>query len=57
MMATISDATWKTLAAHYEPAQLVELLFTVGQYTTLSMLTNALNIRLEPHLQGLPEGT
>ena len=30
------------------------LLFTVGQYTTLSTLTNALGIELEPHLKGWP---
>jgi alkylhydroperoxidase family enzyme len=53
---TIRQATWEVLASHYEPAQLIELLFTVGQYTTLSMITNALRIPLEPGLPGLPPG-
>lgn len=51
---TISDASWNALAAHYDEAQCIELLFTVGQYTTLSRITNALRIPLEPHLPGLP---
>ena len=37
----VTDATWKVLAAHFEPAALVELLFVVGQYTMLSMVANA----------------
>ncbi|HUI48318.1 MAG TPA: carboxymuconolactone decarboxylase family protein [Acidimicrobiia bacterium] len=37
----IADATWATLARHYEPPALVEILFVVGQYTMLSMVANA----------------
>lgn len=51
---TINDTTWTRLSAHYDSAQLIELLFTIGQYTTLSWITNALKISLEPHLPGLP---
>ena len=51
---TLTSQTWDVLAAHYDPAQIIELLFTVGQYTTLSRVTNALKISLEPHLEGLP---
>ncbi len=50
----LSEATWQAIAAHYDEAQCIELLFTVGQYTTLSWITNALRIPLEPHLEGLP---
>ncbi len=52
---TIGDATWKDLAAHYSHKQMIELLFTVGQYTHLSMVANSLGIALEPHLSGLPD--
>jgi alkylhydroperoxidase family enzyme len=52
---TILEPTWEVLAQHLAPDQLIELLFTVGQYTTLSRITNALRIPLEPHLEGLPE--
>jgi alkylhydroperoxidase family enzyme len=51
---SLTDETWDALAAHYDSAQCIELLFTVGQYTTLSWITNALRIPLEPHLEGLP---
>ena len=51
---TIRSETWERLARAYDEAQRIELLFTVGQYTTLSTITNALRIPLEPHLEGLP---
>lgn len=51
---TIHSGTWELLAREYDEAQRIELLFTVGQYTTLSTITNALKIPLEPHLEGLP---
>ena len=51
---TIRSETWEVLARAYDEAQRIELLFTVGQYTTLSTITNALRIPLEPHLEGLP---
>ena len=50
----LSEATWNALSSHYDEAQCIELLFTVGQYATLSWITNALRIPLEPHLEGLP---
>jgi alkylhydroperoxidase family enzyme len=40
----ISDETWSTLAHHYEPPALVEILFVVGQYTMLSMVATAAGI-------------
>jgi alkylhydroperoxidase family enzyme len=40
----ITDATWKVLAAHFDPPALVEILFVVGQYTMLSMVANAAGI-------------
>jgi len=51
----VTPETWAVLAAHYDERQLIELLFTVGQYTHLSMVANALGIELEPHLPGLPD--
>jgi 4-carboxymuconolactone decarboxylase len=41
---TISAGTWATLAAHYDPSALVEIIFVVGQYTMLSMLANAAGV-------------
>jgi 4-carboxymuconolactone decarboxylase len=40
----ITDATWAELAAHYDHAALVEIVFVVGQYTMLSMFANAAGI-------------
>ena len=52
--ATVSDGTWTELAAHYDPPQLVELLFVVGQYTMLSMVANAAAVGLPDGLDPLP---
>jgi 4-carboxymuconolactone decarboxylase len=43
----ISDATWKLLRSQYETKQLLELIFTVGQYTMVSMALNSLGVQLE----------
>ncbi len=50
----ISDATWETLAAQLDAAQLVEVVFTVGQYTALSMLANSAGVELEAGYERLP---
>ena len=52
--ATISDPTWAALSAHYEPSQLVEAVYVVGQYTMLSFVANALDISAPPSLDPLP---
>lgn len=36
----LAPETWSVLAAHYDTAQLVELVYVVGQYTMLSMVAN-----------------
>ncbi len=45
--ATISPALWEALAAHWNAAQLIELLVVAGFYHTVSYVTNALAIELE----------
>ena len=50
----IGDATWSALAAHWNPGQLVEIPFVVGQYTMLSMVAGALAVPLEEGLARLP---
>jgi alkylhydroperoxidase family enzyme len=50
----VSDQTWADLAAHYGPAELVEIPFVVGQYTMLSMVANALGIEPDPGCTPLP---
>jgi 4-carboxymuconolactone decarboxylase len=52
--STISDATWGELAAHHPAASLVEIPMVVGQYTMLSMLANATDVKTEPGYDPLP---
>jgi 4-carboxymuconolactone decarboxylase len=45
--ARITDATWAALAVHFETQQLMDLVFTVGQYTMTSWAIAAFGIQLE----------
>jgi len=51
----VSDATWAALSAQYQTRQLLDLVFTVGQYTLVSMALNTLGVQLEEGATGLPE--
>lgn len=53
--AFVTDATWKALATHLDTKQLVDLLFTVGQYNLVSMVLNTLGVQLEPDADGFPK--
>ena len=50
----IGDATWAALCAHYDEKQLLDLIFTVGQYTLVSMALNTFGVQPEEGLPGLP---
>jgi 4-carboxymuconolactone decarboxylase len=45
--AGVDDALWRSLAAVFEPAQIVELVALAGFYHTVAFATNALRIELE----------
>jgi alkylhydroperoxidase family enzyme len=49
----VSDETWDALTAHLDHRQMMDLLFTVGCYTMLTMVFNTLRIEREPELQEL----
>jgi alkylhydroperoxidase family enzyme len=51
----ISDPTWMALATRYNEQQIMDFVFTVGQYTMVSMFLNAAEVQLEPGLKGLPK--
>lgn len=51
----IDDATWKSLAGRYNEAQLLEVIFVVGNYTVLTMYHNSVGLALEPGVKGLPQ--
>jgi 4-carboxymuconolactone decarboxylase len=43
----IGEATWQALTAHYNTQQMMDLVFTVGQYTLVSMALNSLGVQIE----------
>jgi alkylhydroperoxidase family enzyme len=51
--AFVSDATWERLA-ELDVQQRIDLVFTVGQYTLVSMALNTLGVQPEPGLPSLP---
>ena len=51
----ITDSTSKALAKRYNDRQLMDLTFTVGQYTMLSMFLNSAGVQQEEGIAGLPK--
>ena len=51
----ISDSTWKALAERYNTQQLMDVIFTVGQYNLVSMALNTLGVQPEDGLEGFPK--
>ena len=50
--AFITDATWKLLAQRFNSQQLIDLVFTVGQYHVVSMALNTLGVQLDEGIAG-----
>ena len=50
----ISDATWTELQTTWSEQQLLDIVFTVGQYTLVSMALNTLGVELDEGLPGWP---
>jgi alkylhydroperoxidase family enzyme len=46
--ARIEQATWDRLAAHFNTAQLMDLVFLIGCYDLLAMAIKSFAIQLEP---------
>ena len=44
----VSDATWKALGEHFDDKQRMDAVFTVGQYTQVSMFLNTFGVQLDP---------
>ena len=44
----IGDATWADLQRHFDRKQCMDVVFTVGQYTQVSMMLNSFGVQLEP---------
>src|SRR4051812_10932978 len=45
--ACIGDATWSALAARWSTQQIMDMIFTVGQYALVSMALNSLGVQLD----------
>ena len=51
----VSDATWAGLSEQLDLKQIYDLVFTIGQYTLVSMVLNTLGIQREEGVEGFPE--
>ncbi len=50
--AHVADATWEGLLKHYNTQQMMDLVFTVGQYNLVSMALNSFGVQLDEGLPG-----
>ena len=50
----VDDATWAALTATWSQQQLMDLVFTVGQYTLVSMALNTFGVQLEDSTERFP---
>lgn len=50
--AFVSDATWNGLSQHYNTQELMDIVFTVGQYNLVSMVLNSFGVQLDEGLPG-----
>ena len=50
--AFITDETWNALAGHLDTQQLMDVVFTVGQYNLVSMALNSLGVQLDEGVPG-----
>ena len=50
--AHVSDPTWNGLAKHFNTQQLMDIVFTIGQYNLVSMALNSFGVQADPGLPG-----
>ena len=43
----IGDSTWQALQAHFNAKQCMDVVFTAGQYTQVSMILNTFGVQLD----------
>ena len=43
----ISNATWAELCAHFSQKQCIDVIYTAGQYTLVSMFLNSIGVQLD----------
>src|SRR5271169_687066 len=50
--SVVSDATWSALSARFSTQQMMDLVFTVGQYNLVSWALNSFGVPLDDYLPG-----
>ena len=55
--AMVSDATWAALAERYDTEQLLDTVFTVGQYHTVAFALNSCGVQLDAGVPGFDAAT
>jgi alkylhydroperoxidase family enzyme len=50
--SVVSDATWATLSKKYTTEQMMDLVFTIGQYNLVSWALNSFGVPLDDFLPG-----
>ena len=50
--SVVSDAVWAALSAKYSTQQMIDLVFTVGEYNLVSWALNSFGVPLDDNLQG-----
>ena len=51
--SVVSDATWTALAKKYSTEQMIDLVFTIGQYNLVSWALNSFGVPLDDYLPGV----
>ena len=52
--ARIGDATWAALAERYTTQQMMDVVFTVGEYNLVSMALRSFGVEREEGVEGFP---
>ena len=50
----ISDATWAKLRERFDEKQMMDIIFTAGRYTLVSMFLNSAGVQLQTGQTGIP---
>ena len=54
--SVVSDRTWATLAAKYGTEEMMDVVFTIGQYNLVSWALNSFGVPLDDFLPGAGSG-
>ncbi len=53
--AFISERTWQELSKRWDTQQLIDIIFTVGEYHVVSMALNTLGVQLDEGVKGFEQ--